>query len=106
MKNYVQNGANLTITAGSAISSGDGVVVGQLTGVAVTDIANGAKGALACEGVFEFDIASGATLSVGDIGYLASATEIGDTNTDPAFGVVVAVAASKVEVKIYGRLLA
>ena len=46
MKNYVQNGANVTITAGAAYSSGDPVVVGDLVGVAVTDIANGATGQL------------------------------------------------------------
>tara|TARA_Y100000361_G_C10935490_1_gene226030 strand:- start:120 stop:443 length:324 start_codon:yes stop_codon:yes gene_type:complete len=107
MKNYVQNGANVTITAGAAYSSGDPVVVGDLVGVAVTDIANGATGAIATEGVYSFAKASGASLAVGDIAYVNSSKKMTNTTTsNTAFGVVVAVSTSEVELKIYGRKLA
>lgn len=66
MKNYVQNGDYLEITAAATISSGDGVLVGDLFGVAMTDIANGAKGTLAVKGVYEIakatDVGSGGTI--------------------------------------------
>ena len=107
MKNFVQNGANLTITASSAISSGDFVVVGDLVGVAVTDIANGASGAIATEGVYQGAKASGATLAVGDVAYLNGTGKLTDTATsNPAVGLVVAVTTSTVDVKIFGRKVA
>lgn len=107
MKNYIQNGANLTITASADITSGECVVIGDIVGVAVTDIANTKQGAIACEGVFEFDKASGATLAVGDVGYLNSTGKITNTTTNnDAVGLVVSVSTSKVELKIFGRTLA
>lgn len=66
MKNYVQSGEYLEITAPAAISSGDGVLIGDLFGVAVTDIANGENGNLAVEGVYSLakatDVGSGGTI--------------------------------------------
>ena len=107
MKNFVQNGANLTIEASSAISSGDFVVVGDLVGVAVTDIANGEKGAIACEGVFTGTKASGATLAVGDVAYLNSSGKLTNTATsNDAVGLVVAVTTTTVDVKVFGRKVA
>jgi predicted RecA/RadA family phage recombinase len=52
MKNFVQEGDYLDITAPAEIESGEGVLIGDLFGVAVTDIANGAKGVLAVKGVY------------------------------------------------------
>jgi len=52
MKNDVQNGDYIEFTAGATITSGQLVQVGSLHGVSVTDVANGAKGTLAMEGVF------------------------------------------------------
>jgi len=52
MKNYIQNGDYIDITAPAEIKSGEGVLIGDMFGVAVTDIANGAKGALAVKGVY------------------------------------------------------
>jgi len=60
MKNYVQNGCNVDITAPYAVSSGGGVLVGALFGVAVADIANGEVGAIATEGVYSLTKATGA----------------------------------------------
>ena len=107
MKNYVQNGSNLTITAGAAISSGDFVVVGSIVGVAVTDIANGASGAIACDGVFSGTKASGAALAVGDVAYLNSTGKLTNTATsNDAVGLVVAVTSTTVDVKVFGRKVA
>lgn len=54
MKNFIQNGDRITWTnGGSAVASGDPVVVGSLIGVATTDIAGAATGELATVGVFE-----------------------------------------------------
>lgn len=52
MKNFVQDGSRIEITASADISSGDLVVVGSRVAVACVDIAAGATGAAAAEGVF------------------------------------------------------
>jgi predicted RecA/RadA family phage recombinase len=107
MKNYVQNGSNLTITAGAAISSGDFVVTGDLVGVAVTDAASGDSVALSCYGVFTGTKASGASLAVGDVAYLNSTGKITNTATsNDAVGLVVAVTSTTVDVKVFGRKVA
>ena len=67
MKNYIQHGEVITITAGADITGGSMVVVGSLVGIAVRDIANGANGEVSLEGVYEVgkeadDIAIGAKL--------------------------------------------
>ena len=60
MKNYVQDGKYLDFTAAADVDSGELVQVGSLHGVAVTDVANGANGALAMEGVFTLPKLTGA----------------------------------------------
>ena len=67
MKNYIQKGDVITVTASADITGGSMVKVGDLIGIAVTDIANGAKGEVKLTGVFEVgkesdDIAIGAKL--------------------------------------------
>lgn len=52
MKNYIQEGENMTLTAPYARLSGEGALVGALFGVAVADVDNGAEGAFVTEGVF------------------------------------------------------
>jgi len=53
MKNYIQEGDVVTLTAPYAVSSGGGALVGTVFGVAVTDIANGVVGQFQREGVFD-----------------------------------------------------
>lgn len=53
MINKQQTGVILNHTAASNIVSGQVVVIGDRIGVAITDIANGAEGALLTEGVAE-----------------------------------------------------
>jgi predicted RecA/RadA family phage recombinase len=68
MKNFVQIGDTVTVTAPYALSAGDGCLVGVLFGVACGTYANGAADAeIKTEGVFDLtalstDTASGTTL--------------------------------------------
>lgn len=53
MKNYVQPGNTLTLTAPYAVTSGDGLLVGSIFGVAAGDAASGAAVEAALTGVFD-----------------------------------------------------
>lgn len=67
MKNFIQDGKHLDIVGPSGgVSSGDGVLIGNIFGVASTDIAEDAVGVIVTEGVFELPKVAGA-LSAGDI---------------------------------------
>lgn len=52
MKNLIQTGEMMDYTAGANIASGAVVLIGVRVGIATTDIANGAKGSLAMDGVY------------------------------------------------------
>lgn len=72
MKNYVQDGDRITYTngTGSDIASGDPVVIGSTIGVACADIASGATGAVAIDGVYTLPKVadtSGHAIAQGDI---------------------------------------
>lgn len=53
MKNYIAPGDTLEFTAATAITSGDGVLVGSIFGVATGDVASGATGVMKTTGVFD-----------------------------------------------------
>lgn len=53
MKNYVQPGNTLTLSAPYAVTSGDGLLVGSIFGVAAGDAASGATVETALTGVFD-----------------------------------------------------
>jgi predicted RecA/RadA family phage recombinase len=59
MKNYTQKGDRLIHTALTNITGGDPVVIGTHLGVACGDIAAGASGAVAMEGVYSLPKATG-----------------------------------------------
>lgn len=65
-KNYVGPGNHIPFVAGSAITSGSGVVIGSLLGVALHDVASGATGTAAVEGVFTLPKLSTAVIAEGD----------------------------------------
>ena len=66
MDNKVANGARITYTnGGSAISSGDVVVIGNCVGVASVDIANGATGEVAITEVYTLPKLSAAVIAQG-----------------------------------------
>lgn len=70
MRNYVQDGDILTLTAPYAVSSGGGVLVGtNLFGIAANDIANGENGEVKTRGVFDITALSTDTGSPGAIWY-------------------------------------
>lgn len=67
MKNFVQPGDVITVTAPYALSAGDGCLVGILFGIACGTYLNGAAAEIKTEGVFDItalstDTASGTTL--------------------------------------------
>lgn len=53
MKNFVQDGDTVTLTAPYARTAGQGALIGNLFGVAVSDVANGVEGEFATTGVFD-----------------------------------------------------
>ncbi|MHC0054148.1 DUF2190 family protein [Actibacterium sp. D379-3] len=69
MRNYVQPGVSITVTAAAAASSGDGVKVGNLFGIASGDAAIGEKLVLSTEGVFDMPKVSANTFDVGALVY-------------------------------------
>lgn len=60
MKNYVQRGDVITATAPANVTSGDGVLVGLLFGVATRTVLSGAPVELQTEGVVTLPKATGA----------------------------------------------
>jgi predicted RecA/RadA family phage recombinase len=98
MQNKVQNGEVINyIPSGSAVSAGDVVKIGNLFGVAATDIAVGALGAVEVEGVFDLPKAAVA-FSQGDIVYwdesAGAMTNTDDTGTNLRAGLAWKAAAS------------
>lgn len=73
MRNYVQPGESITVTAAAAASSGDIVKVGSLLGIASGDAAIGDKLVLRTQGVFDLPKVSTDALSVGDVVYYKAA---------------------------------
>lgn len=65
MKNYVQDGVNITVAAPAAVTSGAGVLVGTLFGVASTDAAESAQVVIVTTGVFELPKTSAQAWTVG-----------------------------------------
>jgi predicted RecA/RadA family phage recombinase len=54
MKNYIQNGAMIAVTApADGVTSGDGVLVGNLFGIASTTTSGGDAVTIQMEGVFD-----------------------------------------------------
>lgn len=69
MKNFIQPGGTLTLTAPYAVTSGQGALVGAIFGVAVKDTANAVAGEFVTEGVFSLTKATGAAWTVGALLY-------------------------------------
>jgi predicted RecA/RadA family phage recombinase len=60
MKNFVQRGDTLTLPAPYDVTSGKGVLVGSIFGVASGDVLSGFDGEFDVEGVFDLTKATGA----------------------------------------------
>lgn len=75
MKNFISSGDQLTLAMPYAVSSGGGVKVGTIFGVASNTYANGEEGVLALEGVF--DVAKDASVfAVGAAVYWNDTTKV------------------------------
>ena len=96
MKNYVQKGENLTLTAPYAVASGAGVKIGLIFGVAAGAAASGASVDVVTEGVFTLPKVSTDVFAVGaavywdDTAKLITSTTSGNTKV----GVAVTAAAN------------
>lgn len=66
MKNYVQPGNTLTLTAPYAVVSGDGLLVGSIFGVAAGDAESGATVEAALTGVFDLKKVASQAWAAGD----------------------------------------
>ena len=86
--NHVQEGGVIQYTnGGSALSSGDPIVIGELIGVCLVDIANGATGSVAIEGVFNLAKVDAAVIAQGEsVIWDASAGAFDDNAAIPATG--------------------
>jgi predicted RecA/RadA family phage recombinase len=82
MKNYVQPGHNVTVAAPADTTSGQGVLIGQLFGVACGDAANGADLDLATVGVFDLAKAATAVFTVGAPVYWDADTKTARSGND------------------------
>lgn len=74
MKNFVQHGDMVTITAAAAITSGQLVRANSLIGVAATDAASGEEVELKTTGVFDLDKTSAQAWAVGNPIYMIAAS--------------------------------
>jgi predicted RecA/RadA family phage recombinase len=96
MKNYIQPGNTITVTAAAAASSGDGVLMGSLFGVAAGDAAIGESLDLATVGVFTMAKVSTDVFTVGAIVYWDDSASLvttdDDTGSNPRIGLAVTAA--------------
>jgi predicted RecA/RadA family phage recombinase len=83
MKNYIQTGDIVTVTAPANVAAGDLVEVGKLVGVAVADAASGKPVNIKTSGVFTVKKVSAQAWTVGAALYVADgeATTTASTNT-------------------------
>lgn len=65
MKNFIQKGDTVSVTAPAALASGQGVLVGALFGVAAHAAAQGAPVEVVRKGVFELSAVTADTGAVG-----------------------------------------
>jgi predicted RecA/RadA family phage recombinase len=98
MKNYVQKGENITVSAPAAATSGQGVLIGNLFGIAGGAAAIGEDLDLVTVGVFTMAKVSTDELAVGDFVYWDDtaklATSDDDSGANEFIGLAVTVAAN------------
>lgn len=85
--NFIQPGNIIEYTAAADIKSGDVVKMGNILGVALLDIANGATGSVQITGVFTCPKVSGAVIKAGEsLTWDVSAGAFDDNAATPATG--------------------
>ena len=85
MKNFVQPGNTITLAAPAAVTSGSGLLVGAIFGIAAHDAASGEPVETVTSGVFDLNKAGSEAWSVGDKVYWDNtdkrATKVATDNT-------------------------
>lgn len=96
MRNHVQEGEVLTLTAPYDVASGGGCLVGETFGVATGAVASGAAGEFATEGVYDLAKTSAQAWAAQDPVHWNVATKLADNDpaTGPRIGTALAVAAN------------
>lgn len=97
MKNWLKSGDVITVAAPAAVSAGDGVKVGKLFGVAITDAASTAAVEIATKGVFRLAKVAAQAWTVGQAIYWDATDKVATTTTTTPnnfIGVAVAAAAN------------
>lgn len=94
MKNYVQRGDTLSIPAPADIASGEVVISGSIIGVAAGDALTGETVDVSTVGVFDLPKVSALAISVGDIVYYDTATDLVNKTSSGNTKVGVAVTAA------------
>jgi predicted RecA/RadA family phage recombinase len=94
MKNFIQPGNTITLTAPAAVTSGAGVLVGAIFGIAAHDVASGEPVEIVTTGVIDLNKIGSQAWAVGDRIYWDNAnkrtTKVATDNTliGTALGVV------------------
>jgi predicted RecA/RadA family phage recombinase len=98
MKNFVQEGKTITVTAPANVTSGQYVTVGAIRGVAAYSAASGEAVELVTEGVFTLPKVSADNILAGDVLYWSgtACTKTAGTGSKPLVGVAVKAADSGV----------
>ncbi|MBF0246826.1 MAG: DUF2190 family protein [Alphaproteobacteria bacterium] len=107
MKNYIQSGDTLTLSAPYDVTGGGGLKVGSIFAVAAADALTGAEVEGVTKGVFELPKTSALAISIGDKLYWDDAAkEVNKTATgNTLIGVAVTAAANPsatVQVRLNG----
>lgn len=69
MRNFIQDGRVLTVNAPYDVTSGKGILVGALFGVAACSVADGAEAEIVTEGVFDLDKVPAQSWTIGQAVY-------------------------------------
>jgi predicted RecA/RadA family phage recombinase len=92
---FIQEGHYIDHTPASALASGDVVVQGDLVGITLRPLAAGETGALAVDGIFDFNKSTGVAFTVGTLLYWDDTNNVVTTTSagNKAIGKVVRAAA-------------
>lgn len=85
MKNYVQAGSVITVTAPRDVASGELVAIGALVGYTQTAASEGQEVAIITDGVYAVSVVADADIAVGDVIYLSgqALTTAADDGAEP-----------------------
>jgi len=96
MKNFLQPGESLTLTAPYTVTSGSGMLVGSIFGVASVDVAVGVDSEIVMEGVFTLAKVSAQAWTQGQLIYWDDTAKLCTTvvATNKLIGTATAIAAN------------